>query len=62
MADLSLPTFVGTDLNGVKRTLRLLNRHIHEFSVPIDEAALDLAQARAERYTLFILLLRSKES
>jgi hypothetical protein len=62
MADVSLPTFVGTDLNGVKRTLRLLNRHIHEFSVPIDEAALDLAQARAERYTLFILLLRSKES
>ena len=39
------------DVDGVKRTLRLLNEHIHELSVPVDEAALDLAQARAERYT-----------
>lgn len=59
--DVSLPTFVGTDFNGVKRTLGLLNRHIHEFSVSVDEAALDLAQARAERYTLFVLRLPSKD-
>jgi hypothetical protein len=61
-ADVSLPTFVGTDFDGVRVTFALLNRHIHGFTAPVDQAALDLAQARAERYTMFILLLRSQES
>ena len=61
-ADVSIPTFVGMDFDGVKRTFALLNKHIHRFSVPADEAALDLAQARAERYALFVLLLGARES